>query len=91
MGGMNLVFLLVSVVLPLVPVVLFPTRFIGRGLAGTLLGAALLVGMMMLIYWSLTGFSALTGDDTASGTDTAALAGLSDADMKALDKLLGTP
>lgn len=83
---MNALFAIVSVVLPLLPVVLFPTRFIGRGLGGTLLGAALIVGMMLLVYWGLSG---LGGDDGKSDAALAAQAGLSDADIKALDKLLG--
>ncbi|HWA42939.1 MAG TPA: hypothetical protein VHA10_06995 [Hypericibacter adhaerens] len=86
---MNALFLIVSVVLPLLPVVLFPTRFIGRGVAGTLLGAGLLVGMMMLIYWGLTGVSTLTGDLGMSDNDASALASATDADMSALQKLLG--
>jgi hypothetical protein len=86
---MDVLYLIISVVLPLIPVVLFPTRFIGRGLGGTLVGAALIVGMMMLVYWSLTGFSSLTAGDTKTSKDAAAQAGLSDADMKALEKLLG--
>jgi hypothetical protein len=84
---MNAVILIVSVVLPLLPVVLFPTRFIGRGLGGTLFGAILIVGMMLLIYWSLTGFGGPAGNDAA--TDASALAGLSDADISALQQVLG--
>ena len=80
---MNAVIVILSVVLPLLPVVLFPTRFFGRGTGQTVLGAALLVGMMMLIWWTL---NSLTPTDPAS-TDTAAAAGLSDADMSALEKL----
>ena len=86
---MNALFVIVSVVLPLLPVVLFPARFIGRGLGGTLLGAALIVGMMMLVYWSLTGLGGLAGDDGKSDAALAAQAGGSDADVKALEKLLG--
>jgi hypothetical protein len=81
---MDVVILILSVVLPLLPIVLFPTRFFGRGRAMTVLGAVLLVGMMMLIWWSLNG---LTADDARPGTDTAALTGLSDADLSALEKL----
>jgi hypothetical protein len=69
--------------------VLFPTRFIGRGISGTLFGAALIVGMMLLIYWSLTGLGGLGGGDTASDADASALAGLSDADISALQQVLG--
>jgi hypothetical protein len=80
---MSALILIASVVLPLLPVVLFPTRFFGRGTGMTLVGAGLLVGLMMLIYWSL---SAFTAPDT-SGSDIAALAGVNDADIAALEKL----
>ena len=82
---MNAIILIVSVVLPLLPIVLFPTRFFGRGTGMTLLGAGLLVGMMMLVYWSLSGLTAT--DTTSSDADTAALAGVSDADISALAKM----
>jgi len=81
---MNAVILVLSVVLPLLPIVLFPTRFFGRGRAMTVLGAVLLVGVMMLLWWSLNG---LTSTDTAATSDTAALTGLSDQDLSALEKL----
>ena len=55
----------------------------------TLGGAALIVGMMMLVYWSLTGLGGLAGDDGKSDAALAAQAGVSDADVKALEKLLG--
>lgn len=88
---MDALILIASVVLPLIPVVLFPTRFIGRGLGSTVLGAALIVGMMMLVYWSLSGFGGL-GTSVPGGTADASadpLAGISDKDMAALEKLLG--
>ena len=69
---MNAIILIVSVVLPLLPIVLFPTRFFGRGTGMTLLGAGLLVGMMMLVYWSLSGLTAT--DTTSSDADISALA-----------------
>lgn len=78
---MDLVILVLSVVLPLLPVILFPTRFFGRGLGSTALGAALLVGMMMLLYF---GLQSLTSD--SGGPDTA-LTGVTDADLSALEKL----
>ena len=81
---MSTLILIASVVLPLLPIVLFPTRFFGRGTGMTLLGAGLLVGMMMLVWWSLNG---LTSPGTTSDADTAALAGVSDADISALEKL----
>ena len=81
---MNTVFLILSVVLPLLPVVLFPTRFIGRGRTSTLLGAGMIVGMMMLIYFGLQGMGGLVGKDDADSSDAAAL---SDSDMNALKTL----
>ena len=82
---MNALILIASVVLPLLPIVLFPTRFFGRGTGRTLLGAGLLVGMMMLVYWSLHTFAA--PDTTPANADHAALAGVSAADIRALETL----
>ena len=65
---MNVVFLIASVVLPLLPVVMFPTRFIGRGRMGTILGAAMIVGMMMLIYVGLQGMGSLPARTTVATT-----------------------
>ena len=79
---MNVLLVIVGVVAPLLPIVLFPTRFFGRGMGMTLVGAGLLVGAMMLVWWSIN-FST----DTAPTADTAALTGLSDTDMSALEKL----
>ena len=79
---MNVLLIIIGVVAPLLPIVLFPTRFFGKGMGMTLLGAGLLVGAIMLVWWSIN-FTT----DTASTTDTAAATGLSDADMSALEKL----
>jgi hypothetical protein len=80
----NAILLIASVVLPLLPVIMFPTRFIGRGVGATILGAALLVGMMMVLYVSLTAFTGGTG----TGKDAAAdVPSVSDADLSALKDL----
>ena len=63
--------------------ILFPTRFIGRGTTSTLIGAGLIVGMMMLIYFGLSA----TLSDTGGTLDQSALAGVSPADISALEKL----
>jgi prepilin signal peptidase PulO-like enzyme (type II secretory pathway) len=81
---MDAIILIASVVLPLLPVVMFPTRFFGRGLGSTVVGAVLLVGLIMLLYWSLQG--ALNSSSGDNG-DAAAAAALSDADLSALKKL----
>jgi hypothetical protein len=84
---MNAVLVALSVVLPLLPVILFPTRFFGRGTMSTLLGAGLLVGMMMALYVGLT---ALTGDQSSGAKSVAAadIPGVSAADISALEQLL---
>jgi hypothetical protein len=81
---MNVLLIIVGVVAPLLPIVLFPTRFFGKGMGMTLLGAGLLVAAIMLVWWSIN-FS--TDATTSTDTDTAAATGLSDADMSALEKL----
>lgn len=84
---MNALILIVSVIAPLVPVVMFPTRFIGRGVGGTLLGAALIVGTMMLIYVLMSTTMGGGGDAAAAGKGASSQA--ADADMNALAQLLG--
>ena len=81
---MNAILIVISVSLPLLPLVLFPAKTIGRGGVWTIVGAAMIVGVMMLIFF---GMQELTGD---AGSDdlTAASAQISDADVKALEKLL---
>lgn len=80
---MNPLLMVASVVLPLVPVILFPTRFIGRGMVQTVIGAGLIVGMMMAVYLSL---SALAGEQAGPAVDE--LPSFSDADLGALENLL---
>ena len=79
---MNAILIAVSVILPLLPLVLFPAKTIGRGGVWTIVGAAMIVGVMMLIFF---GMQELTGN--VGGLDTAS-AQVSDADMKALEALL---
>ena len=83
---MNIILMIVSVVVPLLPVVLFPTRFFGKGVASTVVGATMLVGMMMLIYFGLNG---LTEPTPPADKDAVAASSLNDADMSALQNLLG--
>lgn len=84
---MNTIILAISVIAPLLPVVMFPTRFIGRGLPATLLGAALIVGAMMLIYFSMQG---LMGDNTGDGGKPGKAApAANDQEMSQLEQLLG--
>jgi hypothetical protein len=71
-------------VVPLLPVVMFPTRFIGRGVGATVLGAGLLVGMMMVIYLSLSAFTGGTSGGKAAAADVPAI---SNADLDALKDL----
>ncbi len=86
---MNAIILIVSVVAPLMPVVMFPTRFFGRGLGGTILGAALLVGAMMVIYVTMSATIGTGGDDPKADKAAKQQQAATDADMKALDQLLG--
>jgi hypothetical protein len=80
---MNAILIAVSVAGPLLPVVLFPTRFFGRGLTSTIVGAAMLVGMMMAMYF---GMQAMLGDGSAAPA-AGEEAGISGADLAALEKL----
>ncbi len=87
---MNTIILVISVIAPLLPVVMFPTRFIGRGLSGTILGAILIVGAMMFIYIVMSQTMGVGGDDSAAKPGKASQQqAATDVDMKALDQLLG--
>ena len=46
---MNVLLIIVGVVAPLLPIVLFPTRFLGKGIGMTQLGAGLLVSDIILV------------------------------------------
>jgi hypothetical protein len=73
-------------VLGFLPFVFSPTRTFARGGMWRFAGAALIVVSAMMLFWSVRD---LTGDDAASGgtaADMSAL-GLSDADLKALEKI----
>jgi hypothetical protein len=80
---MNLAIIVLSVVVPLLPLVLWPARTIGRGGAWKYIGAAVLVGLMMIVFLGVQDL----GGDTGS-TDQTAAAGISDADIAALEKIL---
>jgi hypothetical protein len=89
LGAMNTIILIISVIAPLLPVVMFPTRFIGRGLGGTLLGAALIVGTMMLIYVLMSTTMGLGTTDDGGKPAKGASSAATDVDMGALEQLLG--
>lgn len=82
---MNTLIIIVATLVPLLPLILFPARTIGRGGTWTYVGAALLVGASLAIVFSLQ--AATDTPPAAAGTATAS-AGLSPADIKALDALL---
>lgn len=86
---MNTIILIISVIAPLMPVVMFPTRFIGRGLSGTIMGAILIVGAMMFIYIVMSQTMGGGGDDAAKPGKASQQQAATDVDMKALDQLLG--
>lgn len=79
---MNLLIIVVSVILPLLPLILFPARTMGRGGMWTLVGAAMLIGLMMILFFGVQGMS---DDATSIGAD---VPQLSDSDMQALAKVL---
>ncbi len=84
---MNLALVIISVVVPVLPVVLFPTRFIGRSMVSTAFGAGLLVALMMGIYFSLSALGGLDGTAAEPG-DASALTGVTSQDLSALNDLL---
>lgn len=55
--GMEILLLALTVGLPLIKIVLFPARAIGRGGNWTLIGAAMIVGLMMVLWFGVQSFT----------------------------------
>ncbi len=84
---MDIILLLVTLGLPIMKIVLFPARTMGRGGGWTIVGAAMLVCLMMAIWFAVQSASN-TAADVASATS--ATSGADDkADGDAVDKLIG--
>jgi hypothetical protein len=82
---MNAVLVIASVLGPLLPVAMFPGKLIARGGPWRFVGAGLIVGAALMLCFSL---QALVTDTAQPGsTDTTATAGLTDADLSALDSV----
>ena len=77
--------LLLTIGLPIMKIVLFPTRAVGRGGNWVIVGAAMIVAMMMVLWFGMQQFSDTAGDAAAAHAG----ADKSDAiDFDALAKLL---
>lgn len=72
---MEILALVLTIGLPLIKIVMFPARTMGRGGNWTLVGAAMIVGLMMALWFgmqSLTAAPDLPANTTASANGAAA-------------------
>ena len=68
---MDLLLLGLTIGLPLIKIILFPARAVGRGGSWTIIGAVMIVGLMMALWF---GVQSMTGTDTDAATATASSA-----------------
>jgi hypothetical protein len=64
---MDWLLLAAAIGLPLIKILLFPARTMGRGGNWTFVGAALLVALMMAIWFGMQSFSDVNDDLAKSG------------------------
>ncbi len=86
--AMDLLLLALTIGLPLIKILLFPARTMGRGGGWTLIGAVMIVGLMMVLWFGVQQLTATTSDapaqpGAASDTSAGQLP-----DLNALAKLL---
>ncbi len=70
---MEILALVLTIGLPLIKIIMFPARTMGRGGNWTLIGAAMIVGLMMALWFGMQTLTAPTGDAataTAKAGDT---------------------
>ena len=63
--------LALTIGLPILKIVLFPTKTIGRGGNWVIVGAAMIVAMMMVLWFGMQSISDTTGTATAAPPDSA--------------------
>ena len=54
---MEILLLVLTAGLPIIKILLFPTRTMGRGGNWTLVGAAMIVGLMMVLWFGMQSFT----------------------------------
>lgn len=68
---MEILLLALTIGLPLIKIVLFPARAMGRGGNWTLIGAAMIVGLMMALWFGVQSFTGSPpAGKTAAASDT---------------------
>lgn len=85
---MEILLLALTIGLPLIKILLFPARTMGRGGNWTLVGAVMIVALMMALWFGMQSMSNSTGDATAATGKAADSSTLKQADIDALAKLL---
>jgi hypothetical protein len=85
---MEILLLALTAGLPLVKILLFPARTMGRGGNWTLVGAAMIVALMMALWFGMQSVSDTVGDANAATSKSADASPLKQSDIDALAKLL---
>ena len=83
---MEILLLVLTIGLPLIKILMFPARTMGRGGNWTLVGAAMIVAMMMALWFGMQTLSDTVGT-TAPNSATSRPSGADDEQNKDLDAL----
>lgn len=85
---MEMLLLALTIGLPIIKILLFPARAMGRGGNWTLVGAAMIVALMMALWFGMQSVSDSAGDATVTANTADGGAAIKQADIDALGKLL---
>ena len=85
---MEILFLALTAGLPIVKILLFPARTMGRGGNWTFVGAAMIVALMMALWFGMQSVTDTVGEASASTGQASDSSTLKQSDIDALAKLL---
>lgn len=85
---MEILLLALTIGLPLIKILLFPARTMGRGGNWKFVGAAMIVALMMALWFGMQSVSDSAGDANAATAQATDGSTLKQADIDALAKLL---
>jgi hypothetical protein len=80
---MEILLLALTIGLPIIKILLFPARTMGRGGSWTVVGAIMIVGLMMALWFGMQSLTDTVASPTAGATTPAS----ADTSSKALDDL----
>ena len=85
---MEILLLALTAGLPIIKILLFPARTMGRGGNWTFVGAAMIVALMMALWFGMQSVTDTVGDVNASTAKASDASPLKQSDIDALAKLL---